>query len=178
VSLFVNRFPNRGDVIAVLGVAVFLCHTWTIIGFLNKLSSFILYFSPGTIAGVFAYMMAFALLESLAVTGFLVLLSVLLPSQWLKEGFSIKGFIVLVVAATASILFQKTLSERFPSMWVLLASSVVPLLLIALLFVAVRSMPKVKNLFLNVQDRILIMLFIYVPIGVLSLMVVLYRNLL
>lgn len=172
-----NRFPHRSDVIAVLGVAVFLCHTWTIIGFLNKLSSFILYFSPGTIGGIFAYMMAVASLESIAVTGFLVLLSAILPAHWLQEGFSIKGFIILVVAATTSILFQKTMTGSFPSTVVMLASSICPLLLIALSFLMVRSMPKLRNILLNVQDRILIMLFIYVPIGLFSLMVVLYRNL-
>jgi hypothetical protein len=165
-------------VIAVLGVAVFLCHTWTIIGFLNKLTSFILYFSPGTIGGIFAYMMAVALLESVAVTGFLVLLSAILPPGWLKDGFSVKGFIILTVAAVASILFQKTLTGSFPSILVLLGSSIGPLLLIALLFALIHAMPKLKNILLNVQDRLLIMLFIYVPIGIFSLIVVMYRNLL
>jgi hypothetical protein len=178
VRLFINRFPHRSEVIAVLGVAVFLCYTWAIIGFLHKLSSFILYIPQGTIGAILAYMMAFALLESVAVTGFLVLLSAVLPAHWLKDGFSVKGFIALVIAATAAILFQKFLTQRFPSILELLAGSIIPLFLIAFLFVIVHSRPKVQNILLNIQDRLLIMLFIYVPIGLFSLMVVLYRNLL
>ena len=50
--------------ISVLAIAVFVCFTWTFIGFFNKLSSFILYFTPGEIANILAFMMAFALLES------------------------------------------------------------------------------------------------------------------
>lgn len=173
-----NRFPHRNEIISVFAVAVFACFTWTIIGFFHKLSSFTLYFTFAEIATIFAYMMAFALLESLTVTVSIVLLSVILPASWLKEGFAVKGFVFLIVATAAAILFQKELKDHFPSTLMLLASSVLPLLLIAILIIIVRSMPKVQNILLNVQDRILIMLFIYVPIGLISLIVVMYRNLL
>ncbi len=123
-------------------------------------------------------MMAFALLESLAVIGILVLLSAILPSNWLKEGFSSKGFVVIAVGSATAILFQHFLKDNYPSTLMLLASSIAPLVLITFLIFIIRSMPKVQNLLLNVQDRILIMLFIYVPIGLLSLIVVMYRNLL
>src|SRR6266498_4084659 len=173
-----NRFPHRSEIIAVFGVAVFACFSWTIIGFFNKLSSFTLYFTLGEIATIFVYMMAFALLESLTVTATIVLLSVILPTSWLKEGFAVKGFVFLIVATGAAILFQKELKDHFPSTLTLLAGSVLPLLLSAFLIIIVRSMPKVQNILLNVQDRMVIMLFIYVPIGLLSLLVVMYRNLL
>ena len=123
-------------------------------------------------------MMAFALLESLVVSGFLVLLSVILPSSWLKEGFAFKGFIVILIATVTSILFQKILDDDYPPTLILMVSSIVPLLLIALLIALATSMPKVQNILLNIQDRILIMLFVYVPLGLVFLMAVLYRNLL
>ncbi len=123
-------------------------------------------------------MMAFALLESLTVTAVIVLLSVILPSSWLKEGFAVKGFVFLIVATTAAILFQKELRDHYPSTLMLLANSVLPLLLIGLLILIVHSKPKIQSILLNIQDRIQIMLFIYVPLGLLSLMVVMYRNLL
>jgi hypothetical protein len=148
------------------------------LGFLNKLSSFILYFTLAEIANIFTFMMAFALLESLALTGVLVLLSAMLPSGWLKDGFALKGLVIIVIATMTSILVQRFLEDDYPSTLMLMASSLVPLLLIALLIALVRSMPKVQNVLINIQDRILIMLFIYVPIGLLSLMVVIYRNLL
>jgi hypothetical protein len=122
-------------------------------------------------------MMAFALLESLAVTGFLALLCALLPAHWLKYGFALKGFVSILVFAVTSIILQKFL-DKFPSTFILMVAAVAPLVAITLLLFAVRSAPKFRNLLLNIEDRILIMLFVYVPIGLLSLVVVLYRNLL
>jgi hypothetical protein len=123
-------------------------------------------------------MMAFALLESLAATGLLILLTTVLPSSWLKEGFALKGFVILLVAALTAILFQKALRDHFPSPQMLLTYTVLPLLVIVLLVWIVNSQPKIQNILLSVQDRILIMLFIYIPIGVIGLMVVMARDLL
>jgi hypothetical protein len=173
-----NRFPRRSEVVAVLAVAVFVCFSWTIIGFFNKLSSFILYFTPGEIANIFAFMMAFALLESLAAAGLLVLISAILPSSWLKEGFAFKGFVILLVATATAILFQKALRDYFPSWQTLLIYSLLPLLLVSFLVWFIHSRPKFQRILLSIQDRILIMLFIYVPIGVIGLLVVMARDLL
>ncbi len=173
-----KRFPPRSDTVAVLAVAVFACFSWALIGFFNKLSSLILYFTPGEIGDDFAFLMAFALLESLAAAGLLVLLSAILPSNWLKEGFAFKGFVILLVATATAILFQHALRDYFPSLGILLAYSLIPLLLIVLLFWLLSSRPKLQSILLSVQDRILIMLFIYLPIGVIGLLVVMARNLL
>jgi hypothetical protein len=159
-------------------VAVFACFSWSLFGFFNKLSSFILYFTLAEIAEIFAFMMAFSLLESSLATLVIVLLSALFPSRWLKDGFAVKGFIILIVASATAILLQHSLTDHFPSALILLTSSVGPILLIALLIMIVRSVPRLQSILVNIQDRILIMLFIYVPIGLFSLMVVIYRNLL
>lgn len=164
--------------IAVLAVAVFVCFSWTLIGFFNKLSSFILYFTLGEIANIFAFMMAFALLESLAAAGLLILVSAVLPSSWLKEGFAFKGFVILLVATITAVLFQKALRDYFPSMQTLLTYSLIPLLVMAFLVWFIHSRPRLQKILLAVQDRILIMLFIYVPIGVIGLLVVMARDLL
>lgn len=178
MNLIRNRLPSRSEIIAVFGVVVFACHSWTMLGFLNKLSSFLLYFSVGEILSIFAYMMSVALLESIAFTILLVLLSVILPASWLRDGFAYKGFVIVLIATAASILFQRFLPDDYPSTLMLAASTIVPLLLIVALIVVSHTFPRLRSLLLDIQDRISIMLFIYVPIGVLSLMVVLFRNLL
>lgn len=122
-------------------------------------------------------MMAFALLESLAVTGILVLLSVLLPSGWLRDGFAYKGFVILVIATIDALVFQKSLGDTYPPTRTLLLVSVVPLVLIVISLIALRSMPRAQNLLVNVQDRFLILMFVYIPIGIISLIAVTFRNL-
>jgi hypothetical protein len=173
-----SRLPGRSEIIAVFSVAVFACHSWTMLGFFNKLSSFILYFTIGEILSIFAYMMSVALLESIAVTILLVLLSVVLPPGWLREGFAYKGFVIIAIVTAASILFQKFLPDDYPSTLMLAVSAVVPIVLIVALIAVGQSFPRLRSLLLDVQDRISIMLYIYVPIGILSMLVVFIRNLL
>jgi len=163
---------------SVFGIVAFVCFSWSLIGFFNKLSSFILYFTLEEIGSVFAYMMAFALLESLVVTGFLVLLSALFPSEWLKNGFAYKGFLVTVILTIDAILFQKFLPYRTPSALLLGLSTILPMAIIVIMIHVLQSRPKLQNLFINVQDRFLILLFAYLPIGLVSLLVVTVRNLL
>jgi hypothetical protein len=123
-------------------------------------------------------MMAFALLESLVTTGILVLLSAILPSGWLRDGFAYKGFVVLVIAAVDALIFQKALGNIYPPTRTLLLLSVVPLALIVILLAVLHSKPRLQNLLINVQDRFLILLFVYLPIGIISLIAVTFRNLL
>ncbi len=123
-------------------------------------------------------MMAFSLLESLAVTGLLVLLSVVLPGSWLRDGFGYKGFIILVIATADAILLQKSITTVFPSTLRLVAFSLAPILASVLLIMALRKQPRLQSLLVNIQDRFLIILFVYVPIGLISLMVVMFRNIL
>ena len=178
LDLIRKRFPSRSDVIAVLAIAVFVCFSWTIFGFFNKLSSFLLYFTLGEIAAVFAYMMAFALLESLAVTGILVLVSAILPSGWLKDGFGYKGFIILVIASVDAILLQNSLENVFPPVPTLALLALAPIVLSVAVILFIRSRPRVQNLLVSVQDRFLVMLVIYLPIGLISIVAVTFRNLL
>lgn len=159
-------------------MVVFVTYSWSLLGFLNKLSSFLLHFTLGEIGNIFAFMMAFTLLESLAVTAVLALLAVILPSAWLRDGFALKGFVIVLIATATSILFQRTLEEDYPSPLLLLAVTLIPLMATVAVLAFLRSMPRVRNILRNIQDRILIMLFVYVPIGLISLAFVMVRNLL
>lgn len=179
LDLIGRRFPSRRDLLSVFGIAVFLCYSWALLGFLNKLSSFLLHFTLGEIGSIFAFMMAFTLLESLAVTALLTLSSTVLPSAWLKEDFAFKSFVILIIATSASILFQKLLlGHEFPPVALIAAFLLVPAALSVGLILLIRSMPRVYKIIGTIEDRLQIMLFIYVPLGLFALLVVLYQNLL
>ncbi len=173
-----KRFPHRREIITILGIAVFICHSWTLLGFFNRLSSFILYFRPTEVAGIFAFMMAFAFLESLLVTGVLVTLSAILPYKWLSDGFAYKGFIVLVMATVAAIILQRTMQGELPSLPILTLIWFTPLVWIAVFIKWVQMKPGVQKFLISIAERTSIMLFLYVPIGILSLIVVAVGNLL
>ena len=146
-------------------------------GFLNDLPSLLLYFRLAEMAVIFAYMMAFALLESLIVTAGLALTAAILPSKWLRDGFAYKGFIFIIVGSIAAYLLQKNLRYEFPSTQMLMLNLVIPLALIALFIAVSHVWVPLQKVLLDIQDRISIMLYIYVPIGVVSFFVVVFRNL-
>lgn len=123
-------------------------------------------------------MMAFAFLESLVVTGVLVTLSAILPYKWLSDGFAYKGFIVLVMATVAAIILQRTMQGELPSLPILTLIWFTPLVWIAVFIKWVQMKPGVQKILINIAERTSIMLFLYVPIGILSLIVVAVGNLL
>jgi predicted branched-subunit amino acid permease len=122
--------------------------------------------------------MAWALLESLLVTGVLTLLSAILPSNWFRDGFAYKGFIFIAIATIAAIIFQRSLKGILPPPQIQALYWLVPLVFIVVIIGAVQTRPRLRNILLSVADRISIMLFLYIPVGLLSLMVVTLRNLL
>jgi hypothetical protein len=178
LQILKNRFPHRSELIAVLGISVFVCHSWSIRVFLNDLPSLLLYFRLAEIAVVFAYMMAFALLESLLVAVGLALAAAILPSKWLRDGFAYKGFIFVIAGSIAAYVLQKNLRYEFPSTGMLMLNLVIPLTLSAFLIAASHMWRPLQKILLDIQDRISIMLYIYVPIGLVSFFVVVFRNLL
>jgi len=121
--------------------------------------------------------MAFAFLESLLVTGVLVLLSAILPSNWLRDGFTYKGLIAILMATIASIILQRTLQGEFPTLLILTLIWFIPLLWTVVFIILVQRKPPLQRILVEAAERISIMLFIYLPIGVISLVVVTLRNL-
>jgi hypothetical protein len=122
-------------------------------------------------------MMAFAFLESLMVTFALVLLSAILPSNWLREGFVYKGFIAITMATIAAIILQRTLQGELPALPILTLIWFTPLVWAAIFIILAHRKPRVQSILVDIAERISIMLFLYVPIGVISLLVVTIRNL-
>ena len=122
-------------------------------------------------------MMAFAFLESLLVTSFLVFLSAILPSKWLRDGFAFKGFILIGMATIAAIILQRTLQGELPSLPILTLIWFTPLVWAVVFIILAERKQRVQSILLEIAERVSIMLFIYVPIGVISLLVVTIRNL-
>jgi hypothetical protein len=171
--------PSLSEIASIFGVVVFIVHTWSIRGFLYKLPSFLYYFTLGDVLSVLAYMMAFALLESAMVTLGLVILSLVLPVKWFKQGFVYKCFALLVVGVTASIWLQLFLKggladADYDVIFMGGRISILAGIGLVLLFHYVKPLQKFAETF---AERLSVFSYLYVPIGMLSLLVVILRNL-
>ena len=114
-------------------------------------------------------MMAFAFLESMLITGMLVLLSAILPSNWLRSGFAFKAFIVIIMGTASALLLQRTMQGTMPAFPVLTLIWFTPLVWTVLFIILAQRKPRVQGILLEIAERISIMLFLYVPIALISL---------
>jgi len=174
-----GRLPHQKEILYVFGGVVFAIYTWAIRGFLYQLSSLRLYHTLGEIFAIFSYLMAFALIESLIVMSGLVLVGFTLPRKWFREGFAYKGFITTLVAGIAMITLQYylfSLNYEIPPMKVIyLGFGITTILLISLIWVF-QNRPQLQKFLLAVQERLQIFIYFYVPLGIVGLAVVAFRN--
>jgi hypothetical protein len=181
LTTFRERIPQRRESLYVFGAVVFVIYSWAIRGFLYQLSSLRLYHTVGEIFAIFSYLMAIALIESLIIMSGLILMGVILPGKWFREGFAYKGFITILVAAIAMIrlhYYLFSLNGGMPSMNIIYLSAGVTLVLLILLICVFQKTPQLQTFLLAVQERMQIFIYFYIPLGIIGLTVVVLRNLL
>jgi hypothetical protein len=172
-----ERIPPRSEILTVFGFAVFAICSWSVRSFLFRLPSFLLYFDLLDLLAIFGYMMAFALLESLAVTALLILIGALLPGGWFRNGFAYKGFLAILVAGIAAIALQNYVGYGFPALAPLLEGALAAFLVWLGLAVWLQKALRPRQAILRFVEGFTVFSYIYVPLGVIGILLVLIRNL-
>jgi hypothetical protein len=173
-NFFKRRMPARDEILLVLSLAAFLVFSWSLRMLFYQVSAFILSYSLWETLSIAAYMLMFALLETLLVTFFMVVLAVLLPGALLRDGFAYKASFALLAAAAISIHLQIVMTNQPKISFLLielgrgLALWLVPVLL-------TRYVGFIRKIVLEVLDRLTIFSYLYLPLGILSLLVVIVR---
>ncbi len=180
-----SRLPERRDALQVFGVVLFAVFGWSIRGFLYKIPSFTLYFGLSTNLAVLCYMLSFALLESLVIIGCLLALAALLPARVLKEGFAYKGFLIVLVAALAMIVFEfwyrvdffkDMMNGQYYMVAPFVMGSVSSIIVLAGLLWLFHVRPRWQKYLVYAAEQLGIFTYIYVPLGLIGFLVVLVRN--
>jgi hypothetical protein len=180
-----RKLPGRAEALSVFNVLIFVVFGWSIRGFLFEIPSFLLYLNLGDITAVVFYMMAFAFLECVLLTGGLVLVSLILPSSWLKTGFAYKSFLIILVATTGFILFQgyykvgffqNLLNNDYSPFRPVLIGMCIGFMVLAGLFWLFHNRPRLQKYLSTFIEQFSVFSFIYVPLGVIGILVVFVRN--
>jgi len=128
------------------------------------------------------YVFAVALIESLLLFGFVLFVSLIMPRRIFRDQFIAQGSLV-VIACTIWALILKFQSESSGSRDLIEVSAWILIFLLSLLLIAVVSSflmqryPRGKSMLEAIADRMIIFAWIYVPVGLVSLAIVLVRNL-
>ena len=180
-----DRLPARDDTMSVFNVTLFVVFGWSIRGFLFEIPSFLLYLGFGDILAIVFYMMAFAFLESIILTGGLVIVSMIIPSGMFKDGFSYKGFLIILVATLGFILFQgyykvgffqNFINNDYSPLWPLFLGSIISMMVLGCLIWLFQKKPRLQKYLLYLIEQFGIFAYIYIPLGLIGLLVVFVRN--
>ena len=173
-----NRLPRIQDIVPVYAVISFMIYGWTFVLFFWKLPSWLNFMTPAQLFGAFSYGILTNVIESLIVISGLLCLCILLPSRYLRDAFVDRGTMITIIGLGSVMLYQyKYGAVRFDfandiRLWAIAT------VLIILLFVFLTTKVKfLKSAMLNISDRMIIFLYIFVPLSVICVLDVIIRNL-
>ena len=176
-----KRLPHINEMISVFAVISTMTYGWTLLAFLWKLPSWLKYLTFGEILGVYSYSLLTNFAESIFCLAFILILCVLLPPRFLRDVFTLRGTIFALSLLGSIMLMLSFYSDDNPTLmegppvWlvILLGSS---LFMILLDFLS-RKVRQVTSALLWLADRLIIFLYINLPLSLLALVIVSIRNL-
>jgi hypothetical protein len=175
-----QRFPKSQDILQVYAVIAVMLSGWTITAFLWKLSAWLLLLNLGEIFTIFSYSMVANLLESLIVLLLLLTASVLLPPRILRDDFAVRGGILSIGLIGALIAFVGLhMQFGIESGIKLLIGPLAVLLLTVILLGSPPKFPVVRffhSAVLWISDRMIVFLYILMPLFIVLLAYVIFRN--
>lgn len=173
-----KRLPVAKDIIPVYAVIAFLIQVWTINVFITQLASFSSFLSINEMLAIFAYRMAESFLESLLILGILIVVALILPPRSFRDVFAVRGAAFAAVLLSSVILFWRrfatdpgVLMADYIGIW-----TVSTFLFACLISYASTRSRALSDFFEWVADRMIVFLYLLLPLSVTSLILVLIRN--
>jgi hypothetical protein len=163
----------------VYGIISLIVYSWTLLEFFWRLPSWEFYMSVGDIAVQFAYSMATNFLESLTVLAGLLFLCAIVPARWFKDLFLSVGSLLVILGLAYFMYFaihSTSRDDTYPTSLVRSAPAVAALILIVSM--GLGRVPLIRRVMDGLADRATIFSYVLPPIGAVSLLIVIARNIL
>lgn len=175
----IKRVPKPGQLGQVFAVISIMVYTWTAMWFLWKLSGWLFYLQIGEIFTILNYTVTINFFESLVVLLALIVLCIVLPKKWFLEKFTSRGT-ALAISGLGYWMYVASQFEKrdeFPQAFLIRLTIPVVAFIIVFVFFSGRIgfMRKVLE---EIANRASIFLYIFLPISLISMLIVLFRNVL
>jgi hypothetical protein len=172
-----NRLPRFAEIIPVYSVIAALVYGWELYRFAYRVPSWLHYLTMGELFGIFSYAMLLGLVESLLILGLLLGVCALLPARFFKDVFIPRGTAIsltlLGLLITYLVIYEKvgpTFIDRI-EIWSLATLALT--VLFAWLLVRVRFLSRAMSW---LSDRMIVFLFLLMPLSVIGVLTVILRN--
>ena len=178
LRLLKDRFPPIQQILAVYGIIALFIHGWTLIRFFWKLPSWEHFLTYGEISISLAYSMALNLLECISIMFVLLVLCAVLPPKWFRNLFTARASSMVLLGLGFMVYVALNITtgdnDHYPADLVRLAPFVGAAIL-AVTFLIGWIKP-VRALLENLAERASIFSYIFLPLGIVSLLFVVARN--
>ena len=173
-----KRIPDKKNIVTVFAVAMFLVYTWTLYTSFWKLPSWLFFLQAGEIVSIYAYAFVVNFLESLLLILIALLPALFLPRHWWADTFTPKGFTLILIILSSALLhlsLYRTPDTRAAFVNGQFIWWVGTLLFSVLLTWFVGRVPWMRTGLETLADRFVVFLYIYLPLTIAALLIVLAR---
>lgn len=175
-QIIFKRLPKFREILPVYAITAFMVYGWTLFTYLRYLHYWLQFLNLEEILAIFCYAMLADLVESLIILSVLLGICLLLPSRFLRDMFIVRGTLIMVCILGSMLVFLNYFTDLNAYMITALlwtAATVLVTVLVAVFTVRLNFVVKAATW---LSDSMIIFLYIFMPITVLSLLVVLVRN--
>jgi len=177
IRALIERFPSTAKLNSTFALILLVIHTWSVWQFLYRLPSYLMYLDLLNLLAVFAYYMAFAFVESIILLVLFGMIAIILPKNWYADHFEAVNLPIVLGMAVSAAKYQQQIGNTYSGISSILTwfgFTFLIVLSLALIFGIIGPLRKLSG---KVMERISIMSYLYIPIGLFSLLVVVFRNL-
>jgi len=176
-----NRFPSRNEALQVFSVVNFIVFSWTFYRIFWNIPSWLEHMRIDNILVTAAYILSFALLESAIIFTILYMISWLLPKRLFRDQFVSLSCSVVILLGFGAFLFQRNVKVLYRlsyyELLIYLVFIILGVLLSTLIFSYLFKRFGILPRWIQIiAERMTIFNYLYVPLGILGLLVVLVRN--
>jgi hypothetical protein len=178
LSALQARIPDKRNIVTVLAVAMFLVYTWTLFTSFWKLPSWLFFLQVGEILSIYAYAFVVNFIESMLLLFIVLLPAIFLPRKWWTDAFIPRGFafiLIMLGSATLHMALYRTPDARAVFINGQFIWWVVTLLLAVLLTWLAGRVKWLRSVLENMADRFVVFLYIYLPLTLVALLIVVAR---
>jgi hypothetical protein len=181
LDIFKRRGVSREDILLVFAACIFPVFIWSFYNLLNEIPSFVLRLNLGDLIGTSAYVLAFALFESLlfflALFIIMSLLAFVLPRKLWGDHFAAIGSMLAILISAVAMYFQLNYDRVVK---LSLKRTLFDLGLVGLAFVIyyvlILSFPRFESAIRSVVRGISVLSIVYAFLGCLSILIIIFRN--
>jgi hypothetical protein len=181
LATFRGKLPTKRESVLLFAACAFLVYGWTIVVYFWEVPGWQKYLGAWDIATIFAYALTSALLESLILSLGFVLLRVILPAPVFRNRFVAKAAMMVSMNALWAILLHLMILSDEILTWTLgryILCAVVYLLSLVFSWAFVHLSEFFAGHIEGLVDRMTVLLYVYVPLGVFGMLIVIVRNVL